>query len=318
MTIVPFDKLRSETYRVKLVQTSNMFILFPFLFPFIFCQEILSTNIPPIITAHDSEHLFINFSASFTGKIDSTSDIRFRSTFGRDNLTITDNLVKTDICMNYNILYVEINGVSSREFSYFPFDETLLKKSITSRTCRKPDGDGVLFDIEGFRKETLLHDSCLKYVQFRSGYQSDQTIGPEIQNENTVVDIQDGLFRVCAQMKYKATQSILVKSSLKKCFVYEHLQQDQVPEGSTTIGVVVGALVLFVCLVIIIVYFKLKKKATNTDIDQNPEYGQQEYYQEYEQKRTNIVEDNEEYDGGAYTTDQECYVKDTNNAYADY
>ena len=65
-------------------------------------------------------------------------------------------------------------------------------------------------------------------------------------------------------------------------------------------------------------FVKIKKRPTNTEIDQNPEYGQQEYYYDDQQKRTNIVENNEEYyGGGAYATDQECYVKDSNNAYSD-
>ena len=293
-------------------------LLLPFLSPSkIICQEISRTNVKPLVHPHDSEHLFINYSASFTGKIDETSDVRFRSTNGH-NLPIKDNLVETDICLNYNALWVEIDGVPSPFFTFYPFDEEVLRESISARTCRKDDGDGVLFELEDFRKETLLHDTCLSYVQFRSIYESNQSFGPQIQNEGVVVEVLDPYFRIYARMKPVAPTITLVKSDLKKCLVSEQLQQgqDRVSNAATT-GVVIGAIV-FICLVVGVFFFKRKKKTTNTEMDQNPEYGQQEYYYQDEQKRTNLVENNEEYDGGAYATDQECYIKDSNIEYYDY
>ena len=295
-----------------------LLLILPLLYPSeSICLEVSSTNVKPLVQAYDSQHLFINYSNSFKGDI-SRSKVIFRGTVGY-NLPIKDNLVKTSICLNYDRLWVEIEGVKSQYFSYIPFSKDTIDKSLSRRTCRNGFTNEVVFDIEGFRKESLIHDSCLSFVQLRSGLHGDKKIGPEIRNESTVVEVTESYFRVCAQMKPVAPKTTLTLSSLKSCLV-KPLQQVQVQEGgigSTTTGVIIGAPILFIILVIGVIILKLKNKPNNNEIDQNPEYGQQEYYYEDEQKRTNIVEDNEEYDGGAYATDKECYVKDTNNAYAD-
>ena len=53
------------------------------------CEEIKATKVQPTIRPHDRDHLFVNFTASFTGDIPPDSDIRLTSHLGR-NLPIID------------------------------------------------------------------------------------------------------------------------------------------------------------------------------------------------------------------------------------
>ena len=284
----------------------------------IVCSEMIATRQQPKHRAYDGQQLFIDYSSSFRG-IDATSQARLISSEGH-NRTIINNLVKINVCKEYDWLNVEIDGVKSKPFSHVPYIDEDIVKSIRNKTCKGSNNNNeVLFDIEAFRAENFIYDSCLKYVQFRSKLTGDQKIGPEILNKNTVVEVLEEQFRVTLQMHVTAPKANFAKSEMMSCPDYEQLTQVKEQESNTGL-LIPGVVSLLVILVIgaIIVFVKLKKKPTNTEIDQNPEYGQQEYYYDDQQKRTNIVEENEEYyGGGAYATDQECYVKDSNNAYSD-
>ena len=57
------------------------------------CSDITATRVQPIIQVYDSDHLFINFSASFEGEIESASAARLRSVQGHD-YSIIDNKIE--------------------------------------------------------------------------------------------------------------------------------------------------------------------------------------------------------------------------------
>ena len=279
------------------------------------CEEIKATKVQPTIRPHDRDHLIVNFTASFIGDIPPDSDIRLTSHLGR-NLPIIDNIVSASLCMKYEMLHVDINGIKSEYFSFIPFTEDIVRTSVRNRTCREGE-DGVIFDVESFRKESLIYDSCLKYVQLRSAH-GDEKFGPEIRNASVEVPVKDDLFRVCVQMKPLAPKVLLSKFTLKNCSAYKPLRQVQVDKSSTPLLMSgVGVLLIILAIGAPVLHVKMRKRRSKIEIDQNPDYGQQECYYKYEDKKTNIAELNEEYDGAVYSTDHECYVKDSNNTYAD-
>ena len=308
-------------------ESFNMYLLLLFIGA-ISCQDVIKpTRVPPVAIAVDSEHLFINYSASFEGEIGLTRDVRFRNAYLGTNIPIIDNKVNTSICTDYDSLYVEIDGVESEIFGYQAFRPEDIAASIRDKICLSGKNE-VLFSIESLRKETIQFDACLDYVQFKSYYYPDQ-IFSEIGTMDTGTEykIIDTEFNVRVKIKNLAsTRNFHVfKRDLKNCPEYKLLELYNNQEGSTnTSGSVVLPIVLSLTVLLVIgaivfdKYKKIRNKkiwTTNTEIDQNPEYGQQEYYYKDQEKRTNIVEDNEEYEGGAYATDHETYVKDSNNIY---
>ena len=280
--------------------------------------DITATRLQPIIHAFDNEHLFINYSSSFEGEIETDSDIRFKSSLSH-NYAIIDNKVETNICQrNLDNIWVEVDGVESEHFSYIPFTDDIIKASVQKRICSEGPNQ-VRLDFEGLKAESIQYDACLNHVLFRE-LNTNNNIGQKIQKGSPVVEVPETLFRVCVQMKTLAPVIIVNQGNLKNCSNYKPLEQVQDQESNNLGLLIPGVLSLLIILVIgaIILFVKMKKKPTNIEIDQNPEYGQQEYYYDDQQKRTNIVEENEEYyGGGAYATDKECYVKDSNNAYSD-
>ena len=307
-------------------ESFNMYLLLLFIGA-ISCQDVIKpTRVPPVAIAVDSEHLFINYSASFDGEIDPTSDVRFRRATLGTNIPIIDNKVNTSICTDYDDLFVEIDGERSAIFSYQAFRSDAIAASIKEKICISGKNE-VFFDIESLRKEIIQFDACLDYVQFGSHYVTRDFFGTQIRNTSTEIRIVENDFDVFVKIQKKAsTKSFQVfKRDLKNCPEYKLLELYNNREGSTnTSGSVVLPIVLSLTVLLVIgaivfdKYKKIRNKkiwSTNTEIDQNPEYGQQEYYYKDQEKRTNIVEENEEYEGSAYTTDHETYVKDSNNIY---
>ena len=280
-------------------------------------SELKATNQPPLPIPSDKDHLIVNYSESFKGEMNPNSEARLVSNQGH-NVSIIDNLAKIDICKTYNLLWVNIEGVNSTHFDYKPVEKEIVEASLRRRICRKNDS-GVWFDLEGFRDESLIYDSCLKYVQFTRPFGGIKISDP-IQDNSTFVRVNVSQFWVQIQMHELHVQVWFTKSGLEGCPMFKPLLPGEAEDQVSNTGILVACLtsvlaLLIICAVILFLLKRFKKKPTNTEIDQNPEYGKQEYYYADQQKRTNIVEENEEYDGGAYTTDKECYVMEANDAY---
>merc|ERR1711976_189389 len=141
----------------------------------------------------------------------------------------------------------------------------------------------VFFDIESLRKEIIQFDACLDYVQFKSHYY-DQ-IFSEIKTKNTEIKILDIEFNVKVKRENIAStiNFPVFKIDLKNCPEYKLLELYNNQEGSTGTSVVLPIVLSLTVLLVIgaIVFDKYKKIrnkkiwTTTTEIDQNPEYGQQ-------------------------------------------
>ena len=140
-------------------------------------------------------------------------------------------------------------------------------------------------------------------------YVDSDFFGTEIRNTSTDVKIVENDFDVLVQTKTLAPRIHVYKVDLENCPAYKPLElykqkYNQESNPSVLFPIVLSiSLSILVVIVALIIYVKSKKNTTNTEIDQNPEYGQQEYYYENQQKRTNILEENVYYEGGAYKTD---------------
>ena len=278
------------------------------------------TGILPSISVYNTTHAIIDFEESFSpspNKYDGLLTIE-----GTDGhifyRNVVDKKAPLDICREHLKMKLEYEGIESSNFEFHPINYT---EMILNHICENGDTGLVLIDVEEMIRINSTFAYCHRWIKIHGTEHNNDDREIIVKDKNVMINVTgtDPHFKVQYKQSKKDTEGHelwnfdVEKSSLNSC---PDPPNSQASKNSDNIALYAGlgsgaVLVLLITVAGVCgVYRKNAAAGRGEVVEANPEYGEDNYYED-----TNVVETNsnygEEYEGG------DNYIRDGNQEYYD-